>query len=202
MLGNNKNIIEKFIESKSIGASAAKILLLIVASGGIVFAGAAMPGIFGAAKAFKSGSKFSKKQYRDAFYNLKKRKLIEIIDEKGGKSKVVLSLNGKKKIKEFDFDKLSIEKPKKWDRKWRVLIFDIPTTKTYNRARDAMRSKIKELGFFQLQRSVWIHPFPCEEEILFVAENYNVQKYIEMLTVEKLLHEEYVKSKFKKYNLS
>jgi len=112
-----------------------------------------------------------------------------------------LTMLGQKKVKQFNFDQLQITAPKKWDRKWHVLIFDIPTTRNFNNARNALRAKIRELGFYRLQQSVWIHPYPCEEEILFVAETYNVQKYIEILTVDKLLHESYIKTKFSKLKL-
>jgi len=149
-------------------------------------------------KLFGDEKRYSKKQYSDALNNLKRRKLIRIIEDKNGQSKVELTLEGKKKIRQFSIDALKIEAPRKWDGKWRVLIFDIPTTKFYNNARNALRYKIKELDFYQLQKSVWIHPFPCEGEILFVAETYNVQKHIEILTVEKLLHENLVRAKFRK----
>jgi len=93
---------------------------------------------------------------------------------------------------------LKIAKPKKWDGKWRVFIFDIPSyPKIYNKAREALRDKIKTLGFFQLQKSVWVYPYECEDEILFLAEIYNVQKFIEILTVDKMLYGEKLKKEFK-----
>lgn len=44
-----------------------------------------------------------------------------------------------------------------WDRRWRIVVFDIPekTRKT----RDYLRAKLYELGFGMLQESVWITPF-------------------------------------------
>ena len=67
----------------------------------------------------------------------------------------------------------------------------------YNKAREALRHKIKEIGFVQLQKSVWVCPYECEDEILFVAEAYQVTRFIEILTVDKMLHEEQLKRKFK-----
>lgn len=84
-----------------------------------------------------------------------------------------------------------------WDKKWRILIFDIPTKpKIYNQAREALRRKIKGLGFYQMQKSVWVYPYECEDEILFIAELFQVQKHIEIITAEKLLHAEAIKRKF------
>ena len=76
-------------------------------------------------------------------------------------------------------------------------MFDIPSyPKKYNYARDALRCKIKELGFYQIQKSAWVYPYECEDELLFIAGMFQVQKYVEILTVEKLLHEDFVRKKF------
>jgi DNA-binding transcriptional regulator PaaX len=113
------------------------------------------------------------------------------------KVKIQLTNKGKKRIKEYSIDVLKIKKPKRWDKKWRILIFDIPTRpKIYNQAREALRNKIKELGFCQMQKSVWVYPYECEDELLFIAEVFEVQKYIEIITAEKILHAKEIKRKF------
>ena len=77
-------------------------------------------------------------------------------------------------------------------------MFDIPTKPAiYNNARNALREKIKELGFVQMQKSVWVYPYECEDEILFLAEVYYVEKFIDMLVAERVMHEEKFKCKFK-----
>jgi len=188
--------LERFIESDSASVTAAKFMLAIVALSGVAIVGAVAPGIFTAIRNLSKSKRYSDQQLKNAYYNLRRAKLINVIEEKNGKSRVELTLNGKKKVREFTLEKLKINVPKKWDKKWRLLIFDIPTQRKFNNARNALRQKIKELDFFQLQKSVWIHPFPCEEEILFVAETYDVEKYVEILIVEKLLHENMVKKEF------
>lgn len=40
-----------------------------------------------------------------------------------------------------------------WDGKWRVVIWDIPEKRRM--ARDLLRYKLKQLGFSQLQKSIW-----------------------------------------------
>lgn len=196
-----RNIIketwENFVDSDSVPATAGKFLLMSLALGGIVFAGAIAPGLIAALDNPRKPQRYNKKQIRTAFYNLKKSKLIEIIQEGDDKFKVQLTNKGQKRVKEFSFEFLEIKKPAKWDKRWRVFIFDIPTKpKIYNQAREALRRKIKDLGFFQMQKSVWVYPYECEDEILFVAELFQVQKHIEILTVEKLLHEEKLKKAF------
>ncbi len=78
------------------------------------------------------------------------------------------------------------------------MIFDIPTKpKIYNQARNALRQKIKEPGFYQLQKSVWVFPYDFEDEILFVAEIFEVEKYVEIITAEKFMHGKGLKKAFK-----
>lgn len=193
-----KEKIEYFLyEDDSFSATAGKFLLMTLALGGVVFAGAVLPGILKAARGSRHFRRYDKKQMKRAVDNLKRRKLIEIISEKDGRIRANLTNKGAKRVKEFTFDNLAIRKPPKWDRKWRVVIFDIPThPKKLNYARAALREKIKELGFYKLQKSVWIHPYPCEDEILLIGEIFEVTSCLEILTVEKLLHEAKIKNFF------
>ncbi len=193
-----KTFEEKFLYNDSLPATAGKFLLAGLAAAPILVTAAIAPNVFSEIKNFERKNKYSKKQIQTAFNNLKQRKLIEIIQEGEDKFKVQLTNKGQKRIKELSFELLEIKRPKKWDGKWRILIFDIPSyPKIYNQARNALRNKIKDLGFYQMQKSVWICPYECEDEILFVAEIFKIQKHIEIITAEKLLHEEKIKKIFR-----
>jgi len=189
-----KEKIEYFLyEDDSFSATAGKFVLAALALGTVGFAGAVAPNMFRILGGYKPARSFSKKQIGYAMRNLKRRNFIKIIQEKGDRMKVELTNKGAKRVREFCFDTLAIKKPKCWDRKWRIVMFDIPNRR--NRAREVLREKIKELGFFQLQKSVWVYPYPCEDEILLVAEVYEVMRHIEIVTAERILHE----NKLKKY---
>lgn len=192
-----KELADAFIESDSVSATAGKFLLMTVAVGGIMFVGALAPGVFSAINKHKRSRRYTKKQIQYAVDNLRRRKMIEVIKDNEGKITVKLTNKGAERIREFSFETLKIKKPLRWDKKWRILIFDIPTKpKIYNQAREALRKKIKELGFYQMQKSVWVYPYECEDELLLIAELYHVQKHIEIITAEKILHENIVKRKF------
>ncbi|TSD02227.1 MAG: Repressor in ring oxydation complex/phenylacetic acid degradation pathway related protein (PaaX) [Parcubacteria group bacterium Athens0714_25] len=197
---------DNFLYSDTLPATAGKFLLAALAMGPMLVVAAAAPNIFSAAKSFEkysksketSDKKYTKKQMTSALNNLKQRKLVEIIKEKNGKFQVKLTNKGQRRSKDFYLQNLKIKKPQTWDGKWRILIFDIPSRpKIFDQARNALRNKIKELKFRQLQKSAWVFPYECEDEILFIAELYNVQKYIEIITAEKILHEEELKKSFK-----
>ena len=188
-----KKRIEDFLYSDSIPANTTKFLLMFLAIGGLAIGGAVVPGILKALESIDLGEDktgYDKKKIGNAMANLKRQKMIEIFKYDDQKVSVKLTNKGQKRLREFSIDTIVISKPEKWDGKWRILIFDIPTKpKIYNQARNALRQKIRELGFRQLQKSVWIFPYDCEDEILFIAEVFEVEKYIEIITAEKLFHE-------------
>ena len=51
---------------------------------------------------------------------------------------------------------------RKWDGRWRLVLFDIPTT--HNTRRTQLRRYLRKRGFGCLQNSVWITPDALEEE--------------------------------------
>ena len=122
-----KKVIEDFLYSDSVGATVTKFLLMSLAVGSVAFIGALAPALFSMAEGNGLSKRYSKKQLSNAFANLKNRKLVEIIQEKNGKTKVILTNTGEKRVKEFCFEELRIQKARKWDKKWRVLVYDIPT---------------------------------------------------------------------------
>lgn len=61
------------------------------------------------------------------------------------------------------------------DGKKRLITFDIPE-KLRNR-RDILRTHLKELGFSQWQKSVWISEFPCEDLVELIFRMHGVRKY-------------------------
>lgn len=101
---------------------------------------------------------------------------------------------GRKRASLSEFKNLSIAKPKKWDRKWRLVMFDIPEKR--KQGRDMLTRKLKDLGFRQLQRSVWIHPFPCRQEIEAVTYNYRIDRFTTYLETDHIDKDHLLKNKF------
>ena len=89
---------------------------------------------------------------------------------------MTLTEKGKVAINRFNPDKLSIPTPARWDGKWRVVMYDVPESKKV--ARDAIRFKIKGVGFKEWQKSVFIHPYPGREQVDFVTELFNLRPYV------------------------
>lgn len=114
---------------------------------------------------------------------LKRSKLISV-EEKDGEITFTLTKDGEKRIVKGKVDMIVIPVAKKWDKKWRMVIFDIPEEQ--RKARDALRQKLTELSFFQLQKSCFAHPYECHDQIDFVAEFFGVSEHVSYLVAESL----------------
>lgn len=82
---------------------------------------------------------------------------------------------------------LSLARPvplKRWDEKWRILIFDIPEKRKNIRAR--IREQLGTAGFVRLQDSVWVYPYPCEEFVALLKAEYRIGKDMLYLIVDSL----------------
>lgn len=175
------------------------ILLTLFITGAIVVAATSPYFLLNIVKQIYRNRKYLKREFEQrkvkrAFEKLRKNRLI-ILREKDGKFIVELTEQGKRKVKEIQFENLKIEKPAVWDKKWRIVIFDIPNKKS--RARDALREKLKKLGFYQLQKSVWVIPYPCEKEIQFLAELFNIGPYVNIVIAESIVNDVKLKKHFK-----
>src|SRR3990167_8188557 len=87
-----------------------------------------------------------------------------------------ITKKGKLRHTNNNFSNLTIPGKQKWDKKWRLVMYDIPEKQ--GSGRRALTGKLRNLGFFQLQKSVWVHPLPCRPTVEEVCTTYNVAKYV------------------------
>ncbi len=107
---------------------------------------------------------------------------------------LLITKAGRRRLLKHDFTKLKISQPPFWDQQWRMVFFDIP--ETHKRGRQALTMKLKALGFQQLQRSVWIHPFPARQEIEKICEVFEVTKYVSYIETTSIDHAELLRERF------
>jgi len=87
----------------------------------------------------------------------------------------------------------SPRKPK-WDKKWRVVIFDIFENR--RKTRNHIRNGLRSIGFRKLQNSVWIYPYNCEEYITLIKSENNVGFGFLYMIVDHIEGEEKIKKLF------
>jgi DNA-binding transcriptional regulator PaaX len=151
-----------------------KDVLKWLAIAGAVYIAASSPHfVLNLQKNFRKWRNYERKKISDVFSRLRREGCIKI-QTKNHQIYISLTEKGKKKAGWLQIDSLRIKRPKKWDGKWRIVIFDISQLKKIYR--EAFRGKLKELGFYPLQKSVWVYPFDCRAEIELLREFFGLSE--------------------------
>ena len=128
------------------------------------------------------------------FQQLKEKGLIQF-QNKDGRVTAFLTDKGKIFIDGIDLKKINIIENKKWDNKWRVVIFDIPQKRRI--ARDLLRDRLKEFGFKQIQASVWTYPYECESIVALIKTSFELGDEVIYMIVESIEGDFNLRKKFK-----
>jgi len=145
--------------------------------------------------AAKDWRRINQRSLHEAIKRLYQSHLIDYREDRDGTVQIILEEEGKKRALQYNLDKMKITTPSKWDGFWRIFVFDIPEYK--KKARDAFASKIKYLGLYPLQKSVFVHPFDCQEEIEFLAEFFEVKPHVRFIIAKDIDNALHLKKKFK-----
>ncbi len=142
----------------------------------------------------KELEKMKRKYLNRAIKRLYESKLVEIKEDKNGNTILVLSEEGKKKILIYNIENLKLKRQSKWDGYWRIFIFDIP--EKFKRERYILSKKLKEIGMFPLQKSVYIYPFDCKDELDFIVEYFGFRKYVRFILAKEIDNELHLREIF------
>ena len=105
----------------------------------------------------------------------KEQRLLDYQELEDGTISLVLTERGREHTLSFQLNEMEIPRPVHWDGRWRIVFFDIP--EKFRERRDAFRNFLKQLGFIEIQKSVWVHPYPCKDQIDFAIEVFEVRVY-------------------------
>jgi CRISPR-associated endonuclease Cas2 len=173
-----------------------KIILGTIAVAGVLAVAAIAPNALKAVDIFynKEKRKYHMGSYmKKAITKLRERGLIDF-EKRGDNIFAKLTEKGERELLKYKLREKVIEKPKKWDKKWRVIIFDI---KEKRRAiRDELRNELVNLGFSRLQDSVWVYPYECEEIIIMLKSYFRLGKDVLYMVVEKIENDKWIRREF------
>jgi len=144
-------------------------------------------------KDFSKWQKFNQSRLKVLLKRLRRQKLIRVTDENGF-GIVRLTEKGKRKVLKYKLGEIKISKPVRWDGKWRLVIYDI--TKFKRQQQGAFRKMLKQLDFLPLQKSVYLSPYPCEKEIEFLREYFEVGEGVIYIIAHKIENEEIYRKHF------
>jgi len=131
--------------------------------------------------------KFEEKSVRNVIYNLKKDGFIEYEKTSKGR-KITITNKGKKLVSKVKRNILPPTRYKDKDSKdsksLKIIIFDIPEKERRKRA--WLRSAITNLGFKQLQQSVWAGNKAIPKSFLKDLKDLRILKFVEIFSIDKL----------------
>ena len=87
-----------------------------------------------------------------------------------------VTAKARKRLEKTQFRDMKVAPPEEWDKLWRVILYDVPEDQ--KNARDAFGHQLLRYGCFQLQKSVWVIPFACRKDIVFMAAYFGIDTYI------------------------
>ncbi|MCF7835902.1 MAG: CRISPR-associated endonuclease Cas2 [Candidatus Marinimicrobia bacterium] len=174
-----------------------KIILATIASAGVLTVAMVAPNSLKAIDLFypKEKRKYHRGSYvKKSITKLKEKGLIKFEKNNDGTIFVRLTKKGHRKLLKYQLREKAIKKPKKWDGKWRVVIFDVQ--EQARNLREGLRKELINLGFIKLQNSVWVYPYECEEIIGLVKTYFCIGKNVLYMTVEKIEDDKWLREEF------
>jgi phenylacetic acid degradation operon negative regulatory protein len=140
--------------------------------------------------------KIDQRSFNRSVQRLSAQKLVKEVILPDGSFKLVLMREGVRQARiQYLFGRtIRFKNPKEWDKKWRIVLFDIPEDD--RDFRDLLRNHLRELKFYKLQHSVFISPFPCEKQLLELVSLYKAEQYVRIMTASWVDNEEKIKKYF------
>jgi CRISPR-associated endonuclease Cas2 len=188
-MGNLEKSIKKEINLGKIQ----KAILLSVAAVGLLSSPQAASGVLKIFKNWRNES--SSKRNKIISINYSRRKLVnDGLLEYNENGYLRLTPRGEKILNEIQARNYTIAKPRRWDKKWRVIIFDIKEER--KGLRDKVRNTLINIGFICLQKSVWIYPYDCEDLINLIKADFKIGKDVLYMIVDRVENDGYIKERF------
>lgn len=171
----------------------AEVVLSVLLVAGVIAVGATMPNAVQLFKYFTPRNARERERVKQSVFRLEKKGLIKRKDT--AEDGFVLTTKGEEIAARIKLKSMSIVRQKKWDGKWRLVMFDVPENK--RRARLSINGMLKKIGCMQYQKSVFITPFPCKKEIDFVGQCFGVRQNIRIIVADSIEEENPLKKAFK-----
>jgi len=190
-------ILEKEVKIKDRRKNIQKIILSTIYSAGILGVAVVAPNVLSAIKKLEGSFKRKKNlkyTINNSFTRLREKGFIEIV-EINGKKVARITSKGESKLDFLDKHNFKLKIPKKWDGRWRVVIFDIKESRS--KIRFLLRKTLSQIGFIRLQNSVWLYPYDCEDLISLLKADFKIGKDVLYMIVEKLENDWHLRKTFK-----
>jgi hypothetical protein len=148
-----------------------RIILKTVAAAGVLSIAVLAPNVLGAMAKIKMRPT---KHATHSIYRSRNRLIEKGWLKRDKRGLLLITSQGERALLTMQAFSEGLPKPKKWDGKWRMLMFDIPHRR--GSLRDKVRNSLRAVGFVLFQRSVWIYPYDCEDFIALLKADFKIGK--------------------------
>lgn len=119
---------------------------------------------------------------------------IELKESVRGKKFLSITERGRERLSWYKLQDYKVVKPRHWDGKWRLYIFDIKENR--RSSREYLRKCLRRIGFVRLQDSVWVYPYDCPELMLLIKTGMGIGKDALYLVVESIENDRWLRREF------
>lgn len=127
----------------------------------------------------------NKRQFGQFINYLKKSGYIKVKNLETGKGILLTPKGAQKALKvKYKENKLNSKLKKRKDKKWIMVIFDIPEKRRIYR--DDFRKFLRSLGFQKLQQSVWVSPSDVYNDLEEIIKIYFLDKFVRIFLIEEI----------------
>jgi DNA-binding transcriptional regulator PaaX len=169
-------------------------LLWSVAAAGLLLVAVAAPNTLQLLGKFTGNKHKFNYRLKSVASRLAHKGLVRFV-KKNGRNYMELTDAGKRAIEmEQEVKALRARSRKRWDGRWRMVVFDIPEKHRGTRLR--LRTMLRSLGFMQLQASVWVYPHDCEEVVALIKTELRAGSNVLYAIVEKIELDEKLRTHF------
>ena len=139
------------------------------------------------------GKRF-KDQTLTTLSRLAKEGLIKF-EKRGGKRYARITEKGRKVLAlELQKKALQAQAKKRWDRRYRIVIFDIAEVRRSIRIR--LRETMRAAGFVRLQDSVWVYPYDCEDFTALLKADLHIGREVIYIIAESIENDGWLREHF------
>lgn len=108
---------------------------------------------------------------------------------------VRLTENGKESLAVLEMQGYKMARPKHWDKKWRMVSFDIKERK--RGLRDMLRDTLQRVGFTRLHHSLWVYPYPCDDLVALLKAKCKLGQEVLYVVADHIENDRFLRKVYK-----
>jgi len=167
-----------------------KIILETVATAGVLSIGLVAPNVIGVMNKLGILPNPRRREYvSSSASKLVRRGLMEFKD-----GYYQLTVDGERILRRWEMSDYKFNKPRKWDGKWRMIIFDIPEKK--RKIRKQISELFTQASLYRLQDSVWVYPYDCEDIIGLLKTDFGIGKDLLYIIANEIENDRNIRAEF------